>query len=427
MRRLFALLIAGTLALGACSPDEDSTPTGDSTAGGDSTVPAAAAPVGPPPAGIVVDGLPSEPISIGILVAPIEGEGSEYRALAEGAAIAAYRLNLAGADVRLVTALDDGTSTGAAGAMDSLVASGVAGIVVASAGPHVIAAVEGASASGTPVVMAYDQPPASAAGAWSIAPSPAALDEQVGEALAATGASRPYYVNSSVSVLSGIGAAGLSELGDPAAIAETIVAGVEELRFDSVVIDAPAAQQAQMVAAIQTLLEDRQVPIILAPSALTPAFAAELEALGTAGAWLISVGTNTDDPAALQSGGAGDAVAAFLAALRLATGDATCRNVYDDDTCAATAGSADIASHDAVISLVQAVAAAGSTNASEVGSALSSLALTEDAGLAGAPLDFSSSAALADDEVTVLDGTPQDPGLRPSGIDHGIFWFADSD
>ena len=425
MRRILALVAAAALAIGGCSGAGDGDGPGNANGtGNESVATVPITPARPSPVGIAIAGLPAETVSIGVLVAPIEGEGSEYRAVAEGAAIAAYRLSLAGADIEIVAALDDGTSAGADAAMATLIDSRVVGVVVASSGPHLSAALDQAVTAGLPVVMAYDRPAADASGIWTIAPTTAALEDGIADALSRAGARNPQYVTGSVTALPVPAGFGTLALADPQAAATSIVAGLEELRIDSVVIDAPAAQQAQLLAAVQSELADRQVPIILTPSALTPAFASEMMALGTSGVWLMSVGTNTGDPAALAGGESGDAVAGFLAAVRLASGDPSCRNIYDDDTCGATSTRGDAASHDAVLAVAHAVASAQSTGRADVMEALSGLTLTADHGLAGPPLDFSETDALAAADVHVLHATNQDPGLRPAGTDLGFFWFA---
>lgn len=385
----------------------------------------------------------ADTVRLGVLVPPLEGTGSEFRPLVEGARVAAYRFGLGGEPVELRVGLDDGTPDGALRAMRALLDEGVAGVVLASPGAHTADAVAAADDAATAVVLPYGTVGGLPSGAWSVAPGPDAVAARVQDALDGLGVSRPYRV---VAVdrpgappgegqpdegQSGEGQpdeqswAGTPD--DPEATAAQIVTLLEQRQVDAVVVDAPAADQAALVVALQALLGTRQLPVVLTPEALTPVFGDLLAAAGTSGGRLLGVGTDAQDHGALTGSGSGSRTATFLAAVRLAAGDPACRNVYDDDTCAAGVPKADSASHDAALALVRAVDAAGSVEPARVRAALGGLQLGRADGLAGPGLDFRTAQALADDDVVVLHASTSDPGVRPAAGDGSraaLSWFA---
>ncbi|WP_168216886.1 ABC transporter substrate-binding protein [Cellulomonas sp. Y8] len=377
-------------------------------------------------------------VRLGVLVPPLEGAGSEFRPLVEGAQVAAYRFGLGGHRVELRVALDDGTADGALRSMHALLAERVAGVVLASPGSHTVAALAAADDAATAVVLPYGAAAGVAPGAWSVAPSPGAVAARVHDALDGLAASTPYRVAAADRPDPGPGDApdddvppgapsrtGTPE--DPAATAAEIVTLLDQRLVDAVVVDAPAVDQAALVVALQGLLGTRQLPVVLTPEALTPVFGDKLAAAGTSGGRLVGIGTDTQDHTALTGSGEGSRTAAFLAAVRLAAGDPGCRNVYDDDACGAGVPRADAASHDAALALVRAVDRAGSDEPARVREALGGLQLGRADGLAGPDLDFRSAQALADADVVLLQASTSDAGVRPAAPDGSraaLSWFA---
>ena len=118
--------------------------------------------------------------------------------------------------------------------------------------------------------------------------------------------------------------------------------------------------------------------------------------------------------------------AAYFAALRLAAGDDEVTDLFGDGAFVDAAGEADIASHDAVIAVAAAAAAAGSLEPADVLGSLDGLTVSAGDGLAGPDLDFSDSDTLAGSAVVPLLATVQDPGVRPPVADGDarLFWFA---
>jgi ABC-type branched-subunit amino acid transport system substrate-binding protein len=400
--RLGAVIVLAGVLLTGCSGTKQDTPT-----------PAAVTPFEPVPVAITVTPKLEEPVSIGLIVPPVEGYGEEFRPLAEGAGVAARRFQAGSTDVRIVTALDDGTPAGALSAMNTLLNQHVAGVVFTAAGAHSVEALQAASAAQTAVIITHTAPPPETFDAvWSLAPSSAAVTEALAGAASEAGASKPLLAvgaNPTVEV----SPVKTFSVDDLASLTAAITEGIDAREIDSIYIVASARQQATAVAAIQTTLGGRQIPILLTPQTQTPLFATLAAESSTTPGWWITAGTDTQDHVALTRSDAGDRVAAFLAALRLGAQDPECRNVYDDDTCAATGAHADIVSHDAVAALVFAAAAAGTATPEAVQAALESLKLDSGDGIAGASLDFTKPYALGEGSVVALRASAADSGLRP--------------
>lgn len=364
-------------------------------------------------------------IRLGLLVGPKAGEGSDYRDVAEGVRVAAYRFAMTGANVQIEVALDDGTVDGAAAALTSLAGRGVIGIIVASSGQHLRQAVA-ATPVGPAVLLPYDDAPADTTGVWSTGPTRAAVGAALTEALRQAGVSRPYLVTAPGQTGLGLSTAGSATLA--ADSAGQVFDALNSGAADSVIIDASGLAQAQLTAQIQQRLGSRQVPILLTPAALTPPFGGTLLRVGPPPSSLISVGPDTSDITALTTGSAGAHLSAFLTAVRLAGADPSCRNVFGDAAFTEASQTADVASHDATVALIRAAERAGTTAALAVKQTLAGLDLTGDDGLAGPALNFDTAAALGAAAVVPLHASSQDPGLRPvvAGAAPRLVWFPTS-
>lgn len=362
-------------------------------------------------------------IKIGIVVAPLQGEGSEYRSLADGARVAAYRFQMTGAKIEIDTALDDGTVGGMTSALSKLSGENDIGIIVASAGAHVRQALAQTHIQ-QPILLPYDSPDSPLQGVWSTGPTVDGINQAITQALGSAHVAHPFLVND----------ANQPDLTIPATttaaysstMADQVVAALTSGAADSVVINAPAGDQAQLVTAVQQGLGNRQAPLILTPQALTPAFAQALAQTGMPSSPLITVGPNTNDPAALQPTSAGAHLAAFFSALRLAANDPTCMNIFGDAAFSQSAQSADAASHDATIALIRAAEKAGTTSPPAVAQALQTLTVQPDDGLAGPALDFRTATALSTSAIQPLYASSQNLGLRPTSdsTQPALVWFA---
>ncbi|GAA3591720.1 hypothetical protein GCM10022198_14570 [Klugiella xanthotipulae] len=384
--------------------------------------------------------------SIGVILTLGTGatEGTEWNQAAQGARVAQHRLALGGATVTLVTENDRGTVEGARAAVEKLAEQNVSGIVVASSGPHLSGALDAAAEAGIPVVLPYDTTPDGTDGAWSMAPTDASVATALTDALAT--AQNPLHVNAGAGLPVAVDIPDMVPFpagADVAALA-TVVARMTdsdtsaggayvgdtepdarvEQPNDTVVVSGHPALQAAIVCALQA--KNVSVPIVLTPEATSPTFATVLAAQGgSVGTNLVTVGAAWGDSTTLGQDAGGRGMSSFLAGVRLFAGDPKISNLTDDDTFASVAASADSRSHDAVISLVRAVADAGSTDPARVEAELATLKLGSSDGIAGPGLNFTSDTVLTG-KLTVQHATAQDLGLRPSVAEAAarLVWFA---
>ena len=362
-------------------------------------------------------------VTIGLLVGPLDGEGSEYRQVANGAEVAGFRFGLGGLTVNFKTVSEDGTADSAKKAMQTLIEAGVTGVIVADAGPHLADALDAASTAGIATLLPYDYANQVSAPIYRTGPSAETLAAGLKTALANAHVSRPVVVSQNGYEITGVTDdvnESLTYVGDPVTTASAVTLAISNTQADAVIIEAPAVVQADIVTHIQALLGDKQLPIILTPQALTPAFAAGLGPVADLRGVLITVGRNTDDMVALQTGPQGDNMSAFLQAVRMAADSPTARNIFGDDSFASAAAYADTASHDAVVCLVRAAEQVAAGSAATVSAALGGLSLDINEGLAGGLLKFSSTETLAANQVITLYGSSQNPGLRPQPTDNTV-------
>ncbi|MBE7324221.1 ABC transporter substrate-binding protein [Nocardioides sp. Y6] len=414
-RRLRALPALAALALVASACSEDTSPSDK------------ADPVGGVPVEIT-DSTPEDPVRIGVVVTlrSEDGLGEGLLSAAAGAQVAESRLELGGGEVMLEVADDRGTAEGARAAISDLVGQDVSGIVVATTGDHLTAALRAASDAGTPVVAPYLRDPSlDLPGVWATGPDDPTIAERLQETLDADGLLRPFVVTGDgVAVDVDAAASGSLDATGPKELARQVARRARSGGVDSVVVGASAPNQAAFVAALQGA--DTDVPVHLTPEALSPEFASALvEAGGTTMGDMATVGTDATDATSLGQGDRAEAVAAYFAALRLLAGDPEAKDLFGSAPFAQEADGADIASHDAVVGLVVAAAEADSVDPAAVKDALAGLQLTRAQGLAGPPLDFTDASALDREEVVVLRSSGQDPGVRPvSSGDPVLRWFA---
>lgn len=427
-RRWAALPAAALLALAVTSCSGDDAEPEDAA---EST----AAPATPAAVPLEAEGLP-EGASIGVVVSlsSPDDSGAQWNEAAQGAEVAAYRLGLGGTPVDVVAVDDRGTVEGAEQAVQNLAEQGVAGVVVASSGPHVAGAVDAAAETGVPVLLPYAPSPALPDGApvWLTGPAQTAIADELTGAIDAAGVSKPVLVDAGGGELPTLAPAAQRALavGAPVSAADRLASEIARLaddaEVDSVVVTGPASRQAVMVRALQGSAVS--LPVFLTPDALSPVLATDLvEADGSLASEMVTVGEDTGDVAALEPGATGESLSAYFAAVRAAAADPAVEDFFDGEPFSTIAGSADTRSHDAVVALARAAAEAGSTEPAAVADALGDLQLGRADGLTGSGLDFTSSRALPADQVVALQATSQDPGVRPvsgSAPAPRLFWFA---
>lgn len=395
------------------------------------------------PVAIEARGLPAD-TRIGVVLTFGSGSasGAQWNQAAQGAVVARERLEDGGTPVELVTEGDGGTAEGARDAVAALAADGVSGIVIATEGGPATAAARAAADAGLPSILPYAPAPDGVEGAWSTAPAAEETAAAVESLLEGrenvllvssrgesglqldTAQSLPFAAGDDADALaadvafrSGVpGAPDPDGSGQPPAPADAV---------DAVVLDAAPAEQAALVTAMQSL--NVQVPLVLTPDAVSPAFATALaERGGTASGQLATVGGRWGDAIALQQDPPGRAMSAFLTALRLAASDDSVANLTDDAPFRTMAEAADVRSHDAVVAFALASAAAGSAEPADVSTVLSTVVLAPGNGGAGPELDFASPQAF-DQPLSPAYAAQQDLGLRPSdGSAGALLWISDS-
>ena len=203
--------------------------------------------------------------------------------------------------------------------------------------------------------------------------------------------------------------------------ASTREAAGEPVRADAIVISGRPHAQARLVAALQE--RSVSVPILLAPTAVSPGFEVELAARGgVVSERLATVGAGARDASALGSDSQSRAMSAYLQALRQLADDPEALDLTGEQPFGDVAAWADARSHDAVLALALAADRAGS--AARVADALPGLTLGAPDGIAAGVLDFGTPDADGA-EVCVLYATGQSLGLRPPPAEGArISWFA---
>ncbi|MGI3786232.1 MAG: ABC transporter substrate-binding protein [Janthinobacterium lividum] len=367
-------------------------------------------------------------IGVEVTLTSAPGEGAEWRDAAEGAVVAARRFALGGTKITLVAVNDKGTSEGATAAVKALAGQDVAAIIVATDGDHVAAGLAEAAADQIPVLMPYDLGSGGVTGqVWSTGPGRQATDTRLVATMADRHLDAPLLVDAGGGPVTGLTpreqqtyAAG----GDAAALATGVARRQRQLdtAVDSIVVSGAPELQAAVVAALQGSSID--VPILLTPQALSPAFPAALtQAGGSLSGQLSSAGLDEGDATALEATDAGRSLAAYFSGLQLAADDPATKDLAGDRPFADVAAAADVSSHDAVVAVVRAAVAAKSTQPAQVAQALPGLRLGSADGVAGPPLDFSSTQAVGEDAVVPLASTAVSPGVRPPSDAPTLFWF----
>ncbi|WP_344801585.1 type 1 periplasmic-binding domain-containing protein [Microlunatus ginsengisoli] len=386
-------------------------------------------------------------LSIGVVVSVTSapGEGSAWRDAAEGARVAAERFALGGTSVTLVPVNDKGTEAGAVAAVTTLADRHVAGIVLATEGDHIGAAVQAAADRHLPVLLPYTATANGLpTGVWSTGPDSTVTDQRLAETLTDHELTRPYLIDAGggeVSGLTPVATQSFAAGDDPADVVARLAVRQRDpgRAADAVVISGPAELQGRLVAALQGASID--LPVLLTPDALSPGFPrAVADADGSLAGTYLSAGPDDGDARALEPTDAGRSLAAYFSALSLAADNPRATDLFGERPFGAVAGAADVRSHDAVVALVRAAAQAtdrtGGADPAAVGDALGTMRLGAADGLAGAPLDFATPPTVADADVRALAATPVSPGVRPSsapsagqstaGSSASLYWYAAS-
>ena len=384
------------------------------------------APANPIP--LQVENLPRE-LTIGIVlsVSSPSGQGKQWRSAAEGAQVAAYRMDMAGNPVTLSTADDKGNPEGARKAVQKLIDQGASAIVLASSGSHVEGAVAAAEQAGVPLLLPHStNEEASGKGVWNTGPTESDVTTALQELMAERELEKPLLIDGGGGPIEGIQATDTIDVDagtDPADFSKALKKRATK-KVDSILVSGPAEVQALVVRAAQGM--NIELPIVLTPDALSPDFPRALtKAGGSLTTPLSTVGLDTGDAVSLRSGPEGAAMSSFLGGLRLMAQNPTTKGLLGEEQFVDVGYAADARSHDAVLAAATAAAAAKSTAPDKVGAALRGLELTHADGIVGPDLDLRTAASLVDGSVIALSSSDQSLGLRPEAAENPqLSWFA---
>ena len=331
-----------------------------------------------------LSGLPGA-LRIG-LVYSLTGEGSDVAALATGAQVAAFQLQQSGDSVNVVPVNDQGSGTLGATDVQSLVAGTaqsrpVDAIIYASTGSHVLQAIQPALKAGIPVLLPYDSGLAQLpVGVWVTGPALnhewSVLDHAMkknydGDMWRVTG-SGATEGKSSLHFTRSLTLGNLAPALQSAVTNETLP--------PTVLVDAGARDSARITNLLETV---GVLNIVVGPSATSPVFASALtSSIGQVG--VTSVGIRQTDLSTTSG------VSSFLEALRLLAVQSI--QGSSEPACFAGngAGTADFATHDAVLVLAKAAKNSGSTTgAALMQSIQGGLVVSKGDGLTGSVLKFS--------------------------------------
>lgn len=394
---LLTVALLGCCALTGCSSDEPS--FGDPL----------------PPNPVRLDSTPAiqtTGLTIGILMGPHHGPGSEYRGPAHGAQVAAYRFAQGGLTINFKVVVDNGTSQGALTSMQELIDSKVEGIIVAGEGPHLTEALLLAERTKTPTLLPFDYINSVSAPVYHLGPDRASLATAMEMLTIRTEMADPVVITQDGYAVLDNWEQDIAFTGDPKQTAQAVVASINDRTADSVIIQASATNQATIVNEIQGLTGFQQFPILLTPQALTSSFSHNVGLAADLKGVLVTAGQRTQDNLALQSGDQAEAISTFLQALRM-TVDSHQPGLLGEEGSTQALIESDVRAHDAVVVLVRAAEQARADKKLTLASALENLALTTDDGIVCDTLDFTTQNMLYPRFVTPLYASSQDTGLRP--------------
>lgn len=353
-------------------------------------------------------------------------EGSQWNQAASGAQVASERFARGGADIKLVTEDDKGTDDGAKQAVQALAEKNVSGIIVATSGPHVQAAIDAASTLKIPVILPYSQ---AVGDSWSLQPSSSAVTDKVRSATSKT--SRVIRLDQQ----------GFVGIDTPAENTITVTAETDTNQLAqnlakqtkdaaksyAIVINADAYLQGRLMHSIQSNAVNAQV--YLSFEATSPAFSQALmkdQQVSTIDAQ--SPGIATGDSVALRPDGQGRSMSAYLQTVKILSDSDQGTNALGDQKFKDVAGAADSRAHDAFVALVRAMEKADSQDSQKVHDAMSTMTLSASDGITGPAYNFAQQQVPQESSTTMLSATIGDIEMRGSATDTTpiVVWFAQS-
>lgn len=353
-------------------------------------------------------------------------EGSQWNQAASGAQVAAERFTRGGADINLVTEDDRGSEDGARKAVQALADKKVSGIIIATSGPHVQAAIDAASVLKIPVILPYTQ---ALGDSWSLQPASSVVTEKVRSATSQV--SRVIRLDQQGFVSLDVPAENTISVGaetNTDQLAQNLAKQTKDAtKSYAVVINADAYLQGRIMRSLQSNAINAQV--YLSSEATSPAFSQTLmkdQQVSTVDAQ--SPGIATGDSVALRPDGQGRSMSAYLQTVKILSDSDQSTNALGDQKFKDVAGAADSRAHDAFVALVRAMEKADSHDPQKVHDAISTMALSASDGITGPSYNFAQQQVPQDSSVTMLSATVGDIEMRRSTTDTSpaVVWFAQS-
>lgn len=376
---------------------------------------------------ITIDNVPQD-LKIGVVeTLSMDGsEGGGWSEAGQGVLVASYRLSLADTDVDLRVVNDYGTSDGATKAISDLKSQSVSGVIALTSGSHARILAEEAHKAGLPIIFPYEGNLPQQSGVWSFA-ADTGDNSWVNNTVKNVGAHRPVVITTDgASKWNGEAALTLSySMGqDDTSFVEELLTAFESYSFDSVVVLGNPIASAHVVSLVQAT--GVTYPIVVSPTCRNPLFTSTLASQGLLSADIASIGVSDADIIALESSARGSQAAAFFTALRAMSEDPNVLTLEKDRPFGDVITQTDALSHDALVALVYAAAEAKSTDPAQVASSLEDLVLESTNSVINAPLDFSHSHVLDEDNYGLVRGTSDTTGLR--GVtSETLIWFGEED
>lgn len=348
----------------------------------------------------------STPVKVGVIVSANSDahQGADYFGGAAGVRIAEYRYRQAGAKVQVIVVDDHGTDEGARAAAKQLINDGVDGIVYASVGSHLRAGLKALADAGTCAVLPYaDETYTVPDKVWLTGPSDKQRSKVFADVIVKENLTSPPIITD------GSIPGTISEQLTKSAMQKVTAASqlaapqTKNKKGDTgpVVVWASAQLTADLLARIGGF--GHTGITLVGPDAMTPAFASALLNTslqqGTVSVTnrYVTVGAST----ALIGKGPSD----FVAAQQLASQDSGTKALLGETTLSANAYDADMLSHDAVVSIVNAARMTNNPSPAETCKHLAGQKVVSGEGLAGPDLSFDSPTTFPDDAVTEVQAT----------------------
>ncbi len=359
--------------------------------------------------GVSIEDIPDDLI-IGVVVSYTEevSEGLGWDKNGEGVSVARWRLEKSGMEITLGVVSDNGTEEGARSAVSQLAEDGAGAIIALTTGDHTRALAEAVAESGIPVIFPYEPRFETEADAWFYNLSPEEMAGMMIEQAETLGCSSSLLISDDELFSAYVTLA--IDSGSDFRIATSYVITADNERsergtekiveylveyyqtnqeyLECVMLDASGTDVATLITGMRSSGID--VPIITTNEAqnytLNEAMLNSYSLLGE----VYSVGVADNVSLAAESSQIGDKAGVFNYAITLMKGKTGVASLSTDADFSEYGDYADLASHDALIAVVQAAANAQDASPEAITAAFYELELDPETSPVSEKLDFSS-------------------------------------